>query len=191
MITGYVAFRKVALTAALIGACYSTAEVRAQAAAQPTAVRPAVIKAEEGEKRFLRGGAAPLWIKVDPVTTGSTRMVLGRSDLPPGDAIAVHRHLQEDEIMIITRGTARVQLGTRFYTAAAGDAVFIPQGTCIALTNIGVDTLSNFFVFSSPGFERSMREVSSPAGAPFKSVSPAQRAAAFQLGHAEAAPPRC
>jgi mannose-6-phosphate isomerase-like protein (cupin superfamily) len=196
MITRHVSFqtrllRPVALTVALIGTCYTSSEVVAQAGTQPPAVRPWVIKAEEGEKRFLRGGAAPLWIKVDPVTTGSTRLVLGRSDLPPGDGIAVHRHLREDEIMIITRGTARVQLGTSFYTAGAGDAVFIPQGTCIALTNIGADTLSNFFVFSSPGFERSMREVSSPAGSPPKPVSPAQRAAAFQLGHAEAAPPHC
>jgi hypothetical protein len=45
--------------------------------------RPAVIGANEGERRFLRGGTAPLLIKIDPVTTGSRRMVLGSSDLPP------------------------------------------------------------------------------------------------------------
>src|SRR5215831_4384962 len=71
--------------------------------------RPMVIPADGGEKRFLRGGTAPLLIKVDPTNTGSRRMVLGSSDLPPGDAIGVHRHLQEDEIIVITRGTARVQ----------------------------------------------------------------------------------
>jgi hypothetical protein len=45
--------------------------------------RPAVIPANGGEKRFLRGGTAPLLIKVDPINTGSRRMVLGSSDLPP------------------------------------------------------------------------------------------------------------
>src|SRR5215831_20267934 len=75
----------------------------------PAPPRPAVIPADGGEKRFLRGGTAPLFIKVDPLSTGSRRMVLGSSDLPPGDAIGVHRHLQEDEIIVITRGTARVQ----------------------------------------------------------------------------------
>jgi mannose-6-phosphate isomerase-like protein (cupin superfamily) len=64
-------------------------------------------------------------------------MVLGSSDLPPGDAIGVHRHLREDEILLITRGTARVQLGTQMYTAGAGGTVFIPQGTCIAVENVG------------------------------------------------------
>lgn len=59
--------------------------------------RPAVIGPTEGERRFLRGGTAPLLIKVDPVTSGSRRMVLGSSDLPPGDAIGLHRHLREDD----------------------------------------------------------------------------------------------
>jgi quercetin dioxygenase-like cupin family protein len=150
-----------------------------------------VIAASEGERRFLRGGTAPLLIKIDPVTAGSRRMVLGSSDLPPGDAILVHRHLREDEIILITRGTARVQLGTRFYTAGPGGTVFIPQGTCIALSNIGDDTLSNVFIFSAPGFEQVLRAVSSPAGAPPKAVSAAERAAAFHHGYAEAGPTDC
>jgi quercetin dioxygenase-like cupin family protein len=153
--------------------------------------RPTVIGPAEGERRFLRGGTAPLLIKVDPVTTGSRRMVLATSDLPPGDAIGVHRHLSEDEIILVTRGTARVQLGKEKYTAGAGTTVFIPQGTCIALEAVGRDTFSMAFVFSSPGFERVLREVSSPAAAPPKPISPAQRAAAFQRGHAEAGSTDC
>lgn len=150
-----------------------------------TAARPAVIGAQEGERRYLRGGVAPLLIKVDPLTTGSRRMVVGSSDLPPGDRIAPHRHLAEDEIIVILRGTARVRLNDQQYTATTGGTVFIPQGTCIELTNIGSDTLSNVFVFSSPGFERALREVSSREGEAPKVVSPSERAAAFHKGHAE------
>jgi quercetin dioxygenase-like cupin family protein len=128
---------------------------------------------------------------VDPVTTGSRRMVLTTSDLPPGDSIAVHRHLGEDEIVLVTRGTARVQLGSDRHTARAGTTVFIPQGTCIALANAGEDTLTAVFVFSSPGFERVLREVSSPAGAAPKRISPADREAAFRRGHAEAGSTNC
>lgn len=153
--------------------------------------RPAVIAASEGELRFLRGGAAPLLIKVDPVTTGSRRLVLGSSDLPPGDAIAVHRHLREDEIILITRGTARVQLGARFYEAGTGGTVFIPQGTCIAVENIGRDTLSNVFIFSAPGFEQVLRAVSSRPGEPPKKVSPDERASIFHYGNAQAGPSDC
>jgi quercetin dioxygenase-like cupin family protein len=153
--------------------------------------RPAVIGPAEGERRFLRGGTAPLLIKVDQITTGSRRLILASSDLPPGDAIGVHRHLREDEIILVTRGTARVQLGKREYTAGAGTTVFIPQGTCIALANVARDTFSMVFVFSSPGFERVLREISSPEGASPKQVSPAERAAAFQRGHAEAGSTDC
>lgn len=159
-----------------------------EALAEP---RPAVIGATEGERRFLRGGTAPLLIKIDPVTTGSRHMVLGSSDLPPGDAIPLHRHLKEDEILLVTRGTARVQLGKQSFMAGPGGAVFIPQGTCVAVANAGPDTLTTTFIFSSPGFEQVLREVSSPPGAPPKSVSPTERAAAFHRGHAEAAPTNC
>jgi mannose-6-phosphate isomerase-like protein (cupin superfamily) len=159
-----------------------------QASAGP---RPAVIGPHEGERRFLRGGTAPLLIKIDPVTTGSRRMVLGSSDLPPGDAIRTHRHLREDEILLVTRGTARVQLGTKLFTAGPGTAVFIPQRTCIAVENVGADTLTNIFIFSSPGFEQVLREVSSLEGAPPKRVSPEERAAAFHRGHADAGPKDC
>ncbi len=153
--------------------------------------RPSVIAASEGERRFLRGGTAPLLIKVDPVTTGSRRLVLTTSDLPPGDSVGVHRHLREDEVVLVTRGTARVRLGNEHHTAGAGTTVFIPQGTCIAFANAGKDTLSAVFVFSSPGFERVLREVSSPAGAQPKRISPAEREAAFHRGHAEAESPNC
>lgn len=153
--------------------------------------RPSVIAPAQGERRFLRGGTTPLLIKVDPVTTGSRRLVMTTSDLPPGDSIGVHRHLREDEIVLVTRGTGRLQLGKERHTAGAGTTVFIPQGTCIALANAGTDTLSAVFLFSSPGFERVLREVSSPAGVPVKRVLPSDREAAFRRGHAEAAPTNC
>ena len=153
--------------------------------------RPAVIGAHEGERRFLAGGTRPLLIKVDPVTTRSRRLVLGSAEHPPGDVIRVHRHLREDEIILITRGSARVQLGREYFMAGPGATVFIPQGTCIAVQNVGVDTLSTTFIFSSPGFEEVLRAVSSPAGSPPKLVSAAERAAVFHRGHAESEPSDC
>ena len=184
-----------------LAACRS-ASVRSHAAAHaaapardrgdaPGGPRPAVIGATEGERRLLRAGAAPLYIKVDPITTGSQRMVLGVEDIGPGDAIRVHRHLQEDELVFIHRGTATVELGAATYTAAIGATVFIPQGTCVALANAGTDTLTIVFVFSSPGFEQVLRDLSSREGEPPRVVSPAQRAAAFEHGHAVAAPSNC
>ncbi len=175
------------LAAVLLSACQQR---ETSEPAEPP--RPAVIGATEGERRYLRGGAAPLLIKVDPVTTGSRRMVFARSDMPPGDAIGVHRHLREDEIIFILRGSARLQLGARQYTASAGGTVYIPEGTCIAVVNSGSDTLTFLFIFSSPGFEEVLRAMSSRPGEPAKKVlSPTERAAAFHRGHAEAGPTDC
>jgi quercetin dioxygenase-like cupin family protein len=154
------------------------------------APHPAVIAASEGERRLLRG-ETPLLIKIDPLTTGSQRMVLGSSDLPPGDAIGMHRHLQEDEILLVFRGNAEVQLAGRKYEAGPGGAIYIPQGTCVAVANAGRDTLTTFFVFSSPGFEQVLREVSSRPGEAPKRLSPAERVAAFHRGHAVANPADC
>jgi len=180
-----------AISALAVAVGCHTGHPGAGSPANPVRPRPVVIPANGGEKRFLRGGTAPLIIKVDPTNTGSRRMVLGSSDLPPGDAIGVHRHLQEDEIIVITRGTARVQLGQQFITATAGATVFIPQGTCIGVTNVGSDTLSNFFVFSAPGFERALRAVSSAPGEPAKPLTPQLRQAAFHEAHAVADPTDC
>ncbi len=158
--------------------------------AMATSARPAVIALAEGERRFLRG-ETPLLIKIDPVNTGSQRMVLGSSDLPAGDAIGMHRHLQEDEILLILRGNAHVDLAGRKYDAGPGGAIYIPQGTCVAVANAGRDTLTTFFIFSSPGFEQVLREVSSRPGEPPKRLSPSERVAAFHRGHAVANPLDC
>lgn len=160
------------------------------AAAGQSRSRPAVIGPTEGERRLIRG-EAPLFIKIDPASTGSEHLVLGSSDLPPGDAIGLHRHLREDEIILITHGSGRLQLGRDHYTVVSGATVFIPQGTCVALENTGTDTLSNVFVFSAPGFERVLRAVSTVPGEPPKVLTPAERATAFHEGHAEASPSDC
>jgi quercetin dioxygenase-like cupin family protein len=181
----------VLILAAAFACSRAAAPARTPGVGTRTEARPAVIAAHEGERRYLRGGVAPLLIKIDPINTGSTRMVLGSSELPPGDAIRVHRHLEEDEIILITRGTGRVQLGREFHTAGPGAAIFIPQGTCIAVENPGPDTLSNVFVFSAPGFERALRAVSTAPGETPKALTAEERAAAFHAGHAEAGPSDC
>src|SRR6476646_1380227 len=109
------------LALVFMSACHRSRVSDSQMSSVPP--RPVVIPAGGGETRFLRGGTAPLLIKVDPINTGSRHLVLGSSDLPPGDAIGVHRHLQDDEIIVVTRGTARVPLGTQFMTASAGETV--------------------------------------------------------------------
>ncbi len=150
--------------------------------------RPAVLARTEGEARVFQGRRA-LWIKVDPQTLGSRSFSVGMEELPPGDSIGVHKHLEEDEIVFVYRGHVQVTLGDSSRSAEAGGLVFIPRGTWIGFHVIGTDTATIVFMFNTPGFEKCLRFLSAPVGTPFVPRSPAEVAAArkdcHQVRHAD------
>ena len=99
----------------------------------------------------------PFILKVDRRNGGSSRLVFGTEDLPPGASIDRHRHPGADEILLLQNGRARVSLGDRTTEVHGGATVFIPANTWISVTNIGAEAISCVFVFSAPGFEDFMR----------------------------------
>jgi quercetin dioxygenase-like cupin family protein len=131
--------------------------------------RPAALARNEGEARMLQG-RKPIWIKVDPQTLGSRTLTVGMEDMPPGDSIGVHKHLQEDEVVFVHRGKVEITLGDSLVRAAAGATVFIPRGTWIGFRVEGTDTATIVFAFNVPGFEKCLRLLSAPVGTAF--VSP-------------------
>lgn len=137
--------------------------------------QPAVLARHEGEARMLQG-RKPIWIKVDPQTLGSRSLTVGMEDMPPGDSIGVHKHLQEDEVVFVHRGEVEVTLGDSTARAEAGSTIFIPRGTWIGFRVRGTDTATIVFAFNSPGFEKCLRLLSSPAGVAF--VPPAAQVVA-------------
>ena len=144
--------------------------------------RPAVLGRADGEARMLQG-RKPIWIKVDPQTLGSRAFTVGMEDMPPGDSIGVHKHLQEDEVVFVHRGEVQVTLGDSSYRAQAGGLVFIPRGTWIGFHVIGGDTATIVFMFNTPGFEKCLRFLSSPVGTAFVPRPPAEVAAARKGCH--------
>lgn len=144
--------------------------------------RPVVLARNEGEARTFQG-RRPLWLKVDPQTTGSRSFSVGMEDLPPGDSIGVHKHLLEDEVVFVYRGQLRVTLGDSVHPAEAGGLVSIPRGTWIGFHVVGPDTATIVFMFNTPGFEKCLRFLSAPAGTPFTPRSPAEVAAARKECH--------
>jgi quercetin dioxygenase-like cupin family protein len=144
--------------------------------------RPAVLARNDGEARMLQG-RKPIWIKVDPETLGSHSFTVGMEDMPPGDSIGVHKHLQEDEVVFIYRGRVQVTLGDSSRSAEAGGLVFIPRGTWIGFHVVGPDTATIVFMFNTPGFEKCLRFLSAPAGTPFVPRPPAEVAAARKECH--------
>ena len=71
---------------------------------QPT---PTVFQADKGDRWMLLGDK-PLIFKVDPVGTGSDALVVQTEEMPPGNKIPTHKHLHEDEVIFVYKGTVRV-----------------------------------------------------------------------------------
>jgi quercetin dioxygenase-like cupin family protein len=112
-------------------------------------------------------GRKPIWIKVDPQTLGSRSFTVGMEDIPPHDSIGTHKHMEEDEVIFVHRGTVDVTLGDSVHRAEPGALVFVPRRTWIGFHTIGPDTATILFLFNSPGFEKCLRTLSAPVGTVF------------------------
>jgi quercetin dioxygenase-like cupin family protein len=186
--------RCVVTTAAtiLFGLCSSHAQSILPGAAVPeTAAKPLFLEKDEGELRTRRPRtdrpvpAPQFMLKVSPKNNGSQHLVLGTEELEPGAAIPRHRHLGQDEILLIQTGTAHVWLGDQEGDVHAGGLVFIPTNTWISLKNTGTEPISLTFIFSAPGFENTMRCNSVAAGETPTAITAEQRAECAHAGHAE------
>src|SRR5215469_11803046 len=148
------------------GTATKSASHRVTAAPQP---RPLILEKNEGELRERRPREAPMaskefFIKVDRKNGGSEHMWLGAEDIPPGGLIPKHKHLGQDEILIIQSGSAHAWLDTQERDVHAGAVIFIPSDTWVSLKNTGSETIRLAFVFSAPGYDEFMRCTSVPAG---------------------------
>lgn len=102
-------------------------------------------------------------LKVSPKNNGSQHLVLGTEEIPPGGRIRKHKHLGQDEILLIQTGTAHVRVGDLERNVHAGGLIFLPSNRTIELENIGSESISLVSIFSAPGFEDYLRCASVPA----------------------------
>jgi quercetin dioxygenase-like cupin family protein len=159
-----------------------------------TKARPLLLERDEGELRTRRihtdssvPASSHFILKVSPGNNGSEHLVAGTEVLAPGAALPKHRHLLQDEILLIQSGTAHVWLGDEERDLHAGGLVFIPANTWVSGKNIGTEPVALTFVFSAPGFEDTMRCNSVPAGETPTEITPEQQRDCAHLGHAESA----
>ena len=99
----------------------------------------------------------------------------GTEELAPGATLPKHRHLVQDEIVLLHSGTAHIWLGDQERDLHAGGLVFIPANTWVSLRNIGADPVSLTFIFSAPGFDDTMRCNSVLAGEEPTQITPEQQ----------------
>ncbi len=178
----------------VVGLCsaFSQSNQLSTAASSETNVKPLILERDEGELRTRRihtdasvPASSQFMLKVSPKNNGSQHLVAGTEELAQGAAIQKHRHLAQDEIVLIHSGTARVWLGDQERDLHAGGLVFIPSNTWVSLKNIGTEPISLTFIFSAPGFEDTMRCNSVPAGETPTQITPEQQKDCAHLGHAE------
>jgi len=102
--------------------------------------KPLLLEKSEGELRVRRipadnisvpmsAPASQFMLKVRPKNNSSQHLVLVTEDIPVGARIRTHKHLAQDEIVLIQTGTAHVRLGDRERDVHAGGLVFIPSNT--------------------------------------------------------------
>ena len=149
--------------------------------AKPT---PLILEKQDGERRVWRPleGAndtklSGFILKVDPHNGGSSHLVLGTEDMPPGGHIDPHRHPGSDEILLLQNGAGKVTVGTATREVHGSATVFIPADTWISVANTGTDAIHMVFVFSAPGFEEFMRAESVREGDKVTPVTKAEDAA--------------
>jgi quercetin dioxygenase-like cupin family protein len=184
----------IAILAGVVGAAVSHADQSAGARGAEVTARPLMLDSDEGELRTRRihsDGSSPassqFILKVSPKNNGSQHLVAGTEMLAPGAALPKHRHLVQDEILLIQGGTAHVWLGDQERDLHGGGLVFIPANTWISGKNIGATPIALTFVFSAPGFEETMRCNSVPAGETPTPITPEQQKDCAHLGHSESA----
>lgn len=192
------AFQRVVTTVAvvLVGFCnsFSQSNPFIGTSSKEINAKPLLLEQSEGELRTRRihtdasvPASSQFMLKVSPKNNGSEHLVAGTEVLPPGATLPRHRHLIQDEIVLIHTGTAHVWLGDQERDLHAGGLVFIPANTWITAKNIGNEPINLTFVFSAPGFEDTMRCNSVPAGETPTPITPEEQKNCAHLGHAESA----
>jgi quercetin dioxygenase-like cupin family protein len=154
--------------------------------------KPLLLEKNEGETRLWRpepgeGDLGGFILKVTPKANGSQHLVVVAGvpgeDMAPGDAIPTHKHLEQDELVLIEKGTIHAHVGDQEGDLHAGGMVFIPQRTWVSLKNVGTEPASIVAIFSAPGFEDHLRCESVPAGEKPTTISRAEENECDRLGH--------
>ncbi|GAC1426451.1 MAG: hypothetical protein NVS9B7_19690 [Flavisolibacter sp.] len=135
-----------------------------------------VVNDTEGEAIQMRDGTAIVKIKIAKSQGFNSFSFLSES-FKPGDALPVHKHLNEDELIFMHRGTGLFTLGEKEYKVSEGAVAIVPKGMWHGLKNTGDQNIDMQFGYTPSGFEGFFREVGTPTGQPFVQKSMIERRA--------------
>lgn len=137
----------------------------------PLTGQPLVLQDGDGERRVhrpppgaLSNLAAPFIMKVDRRNGGAPEFVMFTEDIPPGQAIPPHRHPHADEIIFVYGGTGIAVLEGSQSAVSTGATIYMPRNTSVRLRNTGTGPLRIAAIFSQPGYDEYMRDISVAQG---------------------------
>ena len=100
----------------------------------------------------MRDGTAIVKIKIAKVEGANSISFLSKS-FRPGDALAVHKYLNEDEQIFMHRGSGLFMLGDKQYEIKEGAVALVPKGVWHGLRNTGNENIEMGFGYTPSGFE--------------------------------------
>ena len=125
-----------------------------------------VVNEDEGEAVRMRDGTSIVHIKIAK-SQGSDSICFLSESFRPGDFLPVHKHMNEDELIFIHKGSGVFTLGDKEYQVNEGAVIIVPKGKWHGLKNTGGINIEMRMAYTPSGFENFFREVGQPVGQPF------------------------
>lgn len=125
-----------------------------------------VVHDQEGEAVRMRDGTSVVRIKIAQ-SQGSQSISFLSESFRPGDALPVHKHLNEDELIFLHKGAGLLTLGETQHQVGEGAVIIVPRGVWHGLQNTGSENIEMRMAFTPSGFENYFREAGTPVGKPF------------------------
>ena len=132
----------------------------------PTDFEGLVVNEDEGEAIRMRDGTSIVRIKIAK-SQGSDSICFLSESFRPGDFLPVHKHMNEDELIFIHKGSGIFTLNESEYSVNEGAVIIVPKGKWHGLKNTGAINIEMRMAFTPSGFENYFREVGQPVGQPF------------------------
>jgi quercetin dioxygenase-like cupin family protein len=126
---------------------------------QTPALRPVVVRRDEGEARWWFGSLAV--IKATAADTGGQMTIVEVTEPPRAEA-PLHVHHREDEAFWVLDGDVTFEVGDATIEAHAGDYAFGPRGIPHRYT-VGDAGCRMLFILTPGGFEDLVIAMSQPA----------------------------
>lgn len=94
---------------------------------------------------------------VQPELVG-TGVMVGYTEVGPGQQGSRHKHAAEAEVWMFFGGTGRVVIGDLEFETGPGSVVYTPPDTYHQFFNTGPEPVKLFWSYSPPGAERAVLE---------------------------------